>query len=84
MASRAVSSVTTRRTSRFNCGDLRQWRAALIASSLRRYRIRTHREAVSHELSRLGSIGLLRRESGDLRITDLACLKNLAREAKCE
>jgi hypothetical protein len=37
---------------------------------------------VSRELSRLGSIGLLRRERGDLRITDIARLAMLVREAK--
>ena len=47
-------------------------------------RISTHREAVSRELSRLGSIGLLRREGGDLRITDIARLEGLVREAKGE
>jgi CRP/FNR family cyclic AMP-dependent transcriptional regulator len=47
-------------------------------------RISTHREAVSRELSRLGSIGVLRREGGDLRITDIARLENLVREAKGE
>jgi CRP-like cAMP-binding protein len=47
-------------------------------------RISTHREAVSRELSRLGSIGLLRREGADLRITDVARLETLVREAKGE
>jgi CRP-like cAMP-binding protein len=47
-------------------------------------RISTHREAVSRELSRLGSIGLLRREGADLRITDIARLEKLVREAKGE
>jgi CRP/FNR family cyclic AMP-dependent transcriptional regulator len=47
-------------------------------------RISTHREAVSRELSRLGSIGLLRREGGDLLVTDLARLEKLVREAKGE
>src|SRR5262245_43121253 len=47
-------------------------------------RISTHREAVSRELSRLGSVGLLRREGGDLRITDVARLGRLVREAKGE
>lgn len=47
-------------------------------------RISTHREAVSRELSRLASIGLLRREGGDLRITDVARLQDLVREAKGE
>ena len=47
-------------------------------------RISTHREAVSRELSRLSSIGLLRREGGDLRITDVARLETLVREAKGE
>jgi CRP-like cAMP-binding protein len=47
-------------------------------------RISTHREAVFRELSRLGSISLLRREGGDLRITDVAPLETLVREAKGE
>ena len=47
-------------------------------------RISTHREAVSRELSRLAAIGLLRREAGDLRITDIARLAALVREAKGE
>ena len=47
-------------------------------------RISTHREAVSRELSRLASIGLLRREGGDLRVPDLARLEKLVREAKGE
>jgi CRP/FNR family cyclic AMP-dependent transcriptional regulator len=47
-------------------------------------RISTHREAVSRELSRLGSVGLLRREGGDLRVTDIARLETLVREAKGE
>ena len=47
-------------------------------------RISTHREAVSRELSRLASIGLLRREGGDLRLPDLARLERLVREAKGE
>ena len=47
-------------------------------------RVSTHREAVSRELSWLGSVGLLRRERGDLRITDVARLQMLVREAKGE
>lgn len=47
-------------------------------------RISTHREAVSRELSRLSSIGLLRREGGDLRVPDLARLEKLVREARGE
>ena len=47
-------------------------------------RISTHREAVSRELSRLGSMGLLRREGSDLRITDVARLERLVREARGE
>src|SRR5262245_9513011 len=47
-------------------------------------RISTHREAVSRELSRLASVGLLRREGSDLRITDVARLERLVREAKGE
>jgi len=46
--------------------------------------VSTHREAVCRELSRLGSIGLLRRERGDVRITDIARLEKLVREAKGE
>jgi len=45
-------------------------------------RVSTHREAVSRELSRLGAVGLLRRERGDLRIMDIARLAMLVREAK--
>src|SRR5262245_26141587 len=45
-------------------------------------RISTHREAVSRELSRLASVGLLRREGPNLRITDVARLTRLVREAK--
>jgi CRP/FNR family transcriptional regulator, cyclic AMP receptor protein len=47
-------------------------------------RISTHREAVSRELSRLGSMGLLRREGNNLRITDVPRLERLVREAKGE
>ena len=47
-------------------------------------RVSTHREAVSRELSRLGSIGLLRREGSDLRLTDVTRLAKLVREAKGE
>jgi len=47
-------------------------------------RISTHREAVSRELSRLGAMGLLRREGSDLRVTDLSRLAGLVREAKGE
>lgn len=45
-------------------------------------RISTHREAVSREISRLTALGLLRREGGDLRITDLEKLAELVHEAK--
>jgi CRP/FNR family cyclic AMP-dependent transcriptional regulator len=45
-------------------------------------RISTHREAVSRELSRLTASGLLRREAGSLRITNLAKLAELVHEAK--
>ena len=45
-------------------------------------RISTHREAVSRELSRLTAIGLLRRENGGLRITNVAELAKLVDEAK--
>jgi CRP-like cAMP-binding protein len=47
-------------------------------------RISTHREAVSRELARLGSVGLLRREGSDLRITDVARLERLVSESKGE
>jgi CRP-like cAMP-binding protein len=47
-------------------------------------RISTHREAVSRELSRLTSIGLVRREGPNLRIKDVARLARLVREAKGE
>jgi CRP/FNR family transcriptional regulator, cyclic AMP receptor protein len=47
-------------------------------------RISTHREAVSRELSRLTGIGLLRRDKGDLVITDVAKLRELVNEAKGE
>ena len=45
-------------------------------------RIATHREAVSRELSRLGSTGLLRREGSSLHITDLAKLADLVHDAR--
>lgn len=45
-------------------------------------RVSTHREAVSRELSRLGSLGLLVREGGVLRITNIARLADLVREAR--
>ena len=47
-------------------------------------RISTHREAVSRELSRLGSKGLLLREGGNLRITDVSRLAKLVHDAKGE
>ena len=47
-------------------------------------RISSHREAVSRELSRLTSIGLLIREHGDLKITDVARLAKLVHDAKGE
>ncbi len=47
-------------------------------------RISTHREAVSRELSRLAGTGLLRREGGDLRILDVAKLREFVSEAKGE
>ena len=47
-------------------------------------RVSTHREAVSRELSRLGSIGLLRREGSVLRVTDVVRLEKLVREARGE
>ena len=45
-------------------------------------RISTHREAVSRELSRLTTIGLLRREGSDLTITNVAKLAKLVDEAR--
>ena len=48
------------------------------------HRVSTHREAVSRELSRLSAIGLLHRESGGLRISDIEYLAGLVREAKGE
>jgi CRP/FNR family transcriptional regulator, cyclic AMP receptor protein len=45
-------------------------------------RVSTHREAVSRELSRLISKGLLRREHGDLKITNIAKLAKLVEEAR--
>jgi CRP/FNR family transcriptional regulator, cyclic AMP receptor protein len=47
-------------------------------------RISTHREAVSRELSRLKAIGLLRRERGNLVITNIRKLSELVGEAKAE
>jgi CRP-like cAMP-binding protein len=47
-------------------------------------RISTHREAVSREISRLIAIGLVRRQDGNLRITNLARLVELVNEAKGE
>lgn len=47
-------------------------------------RISTHREAVSRELSRLTAVGLLRREGGNLTITNLEKLAELVHEAKGE
>jgi CRP/FNR family transcriptional regulator, cyclic AMP receptor protein len=47
-------------------------------------RISTHREAVSRELNRLGSLGLLIRERGGLRIANIDRLETLVREAKGE
>jgi CRP/FNR family transcriptional regulator, cyclic AMP receptor protein len=45
-------------------------------------RISTHREAVSREISRLASMGLLRREGKDLRVVDIQRLEALVAEAK--
>ncbi len=45
-------------------------------------RVSTHREAVSRELSRLGSVGLISREGGALRVTDVGRLADLVREAR--
>lgn len=47
-------------------------------------RISTHREAVSRELSRLVTVGLLRREGGNLTITSIEKLSELVHEAKGE
>lgn len=47
-------------------------------------RVSTHREAVSRELSRLGSLGLIVREGSALRIADLGWLDDLVREARGE
>ncbi|MBR0724147.1 Crp/Fnr family transcriptional regulator [Bradyrhizobium manausense] len=47
-------------------------------------RVSTHREAVSREVSRLTSIGLLRREGRNLRVTDIGRLEKLVRDIKGE
>jgi CRP-like cAMP-binding protein len=47
-------------------------------------RISTHREAVSRELSRLTTLGLLRREHGGLKIVDMGRLARLVHQAKGE
>ena len=47
-------------------------------------RVSTHREAVSRELSRLHAMGIAFREKGMLRISDVARLEQLVREAKGE
>jgi CRP/FNR family transcriptional regulator, cyclic AMP receptor protein len=47
-------------------------------------RISTHREAVSREPSRLTTMGLVRREKGDLVISDVAKLRDLVNEATGE
>lgn len=47
-------------------------------------RVSTHREAVSRELSRLAAQGLLVRESGAIRITDVGRLAERVREARGE
>jgi len=47
-------------------------------------RISTHREAVSRELSRLTTMGLIRREKGHLVIGDVAKLREMVNEAKGE
>lgn len=46
--------------------------------------VSTHREAVSRELSRLGSLGLISREGGALRIADIGRLAEFVREARGE
>ena len=48
------------------------------------HRVSTHREAVSRELSRLSAIGLVHRDRGGLRISDVEYLAGLVREAKGE
>jgi len=45
-------------------------------------RISTHREAVSREFSRLGTVGILRREGANLVITSVSKLEKLVHEAK--
>src|SRR5690348_10449764 len=47
-------------------------------------RVSTHREAVSREVSRLTSIGLLRREGRNLRVTDIGRLEKLVLDIKGE
>lgn len=47
-------------------------------------RISTHREAVSRELSRLTTLGLIRREHGKLRVIDVAKLARLVEDATGE
>jgi CRP-like cAMP-binding protein len=47
-------------------------------------RVSTHREAVSRELSRLGLLGLIIRDGGALRISDIGMLADLVREARGE
>jgi CRP/FNR family cyclic AMP-dependent transcriptional regulator len=47
-------------------------------------RVSTHREAISREMSRLGSLGLISREGGALRIPDISKLAELVREARGE
>jgi CRP/FNR family transcriptional regulator, cyclic AMP receptor protein len=47
-------------------------------------RVSTHREAVSRELSRLGSLCLISREGGALRIADVGRFAELVREARGE
>jgi CRP-like cAMP-binding protein len=47
-------------------------------------RVSSHREAVSRELSRLGALGLIRREGTNLRVLDRARLEALVRDARGE
>jgi hypothetical protein len=47
-------------------------------------RVSSHREAVSRELSRLGALGLIRREGANLRVLDRARLEALVRDARGE
>jgi CRP-like cAMP-binding protein len=70
-------------------GEARQGRAEVTLSPAPSLsdianRISTHREAVSRELSRLTATGLLRRDHGDLVITDVGKLTEIVEQAKGE